>query len=33
MGSVIAPKVLAPELAAHDAFRAGFLEESRIAAR
>jgi len=32
LGSVIALKVLAPELAADDAFRARFLEESRIAA-
>ena len=32
VGSVIALKVLAPELAADDAFRARFLEESRIAA-
>src|SRR5579872_7183309 len=32
LGSVIALKVLAPELATDDAFRARFLEESRIAA-
>ena len=32
LGSVIALKVLAPELAADDAFRARFLAESRIAA-
>src|SRR5512142_1895047 len=32
LGSVIALKVLAPELAANDVFRARFLEESRIAA-
>ena len=32
LGSVIALKVLAPELAADDVFRARFLEESRIAA-
>jgi hypothetical protein len=32
LGSVIALKVLAPELATDDAFRAQFLEESRIAA-
>ena len=32
LGSVIALKVLAPELAADDAFRARFLEESRTAA-
>jgi serine/threonine protein kinase len=32
LGNVIALKVLAPELAADDAFRARFLEESRIAA-
>ena len=32
LSSVIALKVLAPELAADDAFRARFLEESRIAA-
>jgi Protein kinase domain len=32
LGSLIALKVLAPELAADDAFRARFLEESRIAA-
>jgi Protein kinase domain len=32
LGSVIAIKVLAPELASDDAFRARFLEESRIAA-
>src|ERR1700745_3453728 len=32
MGNVIALKVLAPELAAGDVFRARFLEESRIAA-
>src|SRR5260370_6662540 len=32
LGSVMALKVLAPELAADDAFRARFLEESRIAA-
>jgi serine/threonine protein kinase len=31
LGSVIALKVLAPELATDDAFRARFLEESRIA--
>jgi serine/threonine-protein kinase len=32
LSNVIAPKVLAPELAADDVFRARFLEESRIAA-
>jgi serine/threonine-protein kinase len=32
LGSVIALKVLAPELATNDVFRARFLEESRIAA-
>src|SRR5690348_1290302 len=32
LGNVIALKVLAPELAANDVFRARFLEESRIAA-
>jgi serine/threonine protein kinase len=32
LGNVIALKVLAPELAADDVFRARFLEESRIAA-
>src|ERR1700745_2271093 len=32
LSSVIALKVLAPELAADDVFRARFLEESRIAA-
>ena len=32
LGSVIALKVLAPELAVNDTFRARFLEESRIAA-
>src|SRR5215469_483120 len=32
LGSVVALKVLAPELAANDVFRARFLEESRIAA-
>jgi len=32
LGSVVALKVLAPELAADDTFRARFLEESRIAA-
>src|ERR1700735_2907152 len=32
LGSVIALKVLAPELANDDVFRARFLEESRIAA-
>jgi serine/threonine protein kinase len=32
LGSVVALKVLAPELAADDAFRARFLAESRIAA-
>src|SRR5262245_22803219 len=32
LGSVVALKVLAPELAADDVFRARFLEESRIAA-
>jgi serine/threonine-protein kinase len=32
LGNVIALKVLAPELAANDMFRARFLEESRIAA-
>jgi serine/threonine protein kinase len=32
LGSVVALKVLAPELATDDAFRARFLEESRIAA-
>src|SRR6201997_5654589 len=32
LGSVIALKVLAPELAGDDAFRARFLAESRIAA-
>src|ERR1700735_3099535 len=32
LGSVIALKVLAPELAADDVFRARFLEESRMAA-
>ena len=32
LGSIVALKVLAPELAANDTFRARFLEESRIAA-
>lgn len=32
LGSDVALKVLAPELATDDAFRARFLEESRIAA-
>jgi serine/threonine protein kinase len=32
LGNIIALKVLAPELAADDVFRARFLEESRIAA-
>src|ERR1700740_3731028 len=32
LGSVVALKVLAPELATNDVFRARFLEESRIAA-
>jgi serine/threonine protein kinase len=32
LGSVVALKVLAPELAADDRFRTRFLEESRLAA-
>jgi serine/threonine protein kinase len=32
LGSVVALKVLAPELAADDRFRTRFLDESRIAA-
>lgn len=32
LGSAVALKVLAPELAADDVFRARFLKESRIAA-
>src|SRR5262247_4831624 len=32
LGSTVALKILAPELAADDVFRARFLEESRIAA-